>query len=136
MRRGPIPLQMHAAIEPVAAIVLIASSWIFNFSSNGTAQAVTVAIGVIMLVSGAFTDWRLSVARLIPLRIHFLTDVVLGLMLVISPFVLGFSHNGGATRFAVIFGAVELLTALSTRWEPAADGPLARGGAAEAHAAH
>src|SRR5437763_16546169 len=73
MHRGPIPLLMHASIEPIAAIVLIASSWIFGFSDNGTAQAVTIIIGGVMLVSGAMTDWRLAFVRLIPLRAHFMT---------------------------------------------------------------
>ena len=121
MRRGPIPLMMHAAIEPVAAIVLIASSWIFGFSSNGTAQAVTIVLGIVMLVAGALTDWRLSLVRLIPLPAHLATDLVIGALLVISPFIFGFSSNGGATRFAIIFGALELVTALSTRWEPEYD---------------
>jgi SPW repeat-containing protein len=123
MRRGPVPLMMHEAIEPVAAVLLIASSWIFDFSSNSTAQAVTIVVGAIMLVSGSLTDWRLSLARLIPLRAHFMTDLVLGLVLVVSPFVFGFSGNGGATRFAVIFGALEMLTALATRWDTAEDAP-------------
>ena len=117
MRRGPIPLLMHASIEPVAAIILIASSWIFGFSDNSTAQIVTIIIGAIMLVSGAMTDWRLSLVRMIPLRAHFMTDLVLGVVLILSPFVFGSCSNGAATRFAIIFGALELLTALSTRWE-------------------
>jgi hypothetical protein len=118
MRRGFVTLNMHAAIEPIAAIVLIASPWIFGFSDNSTAKIVMIVIGAIMLISGSMTDWRLSLTRLIPLRVHFMTDLVLGVVLVISPFIFGFSHNGAATRFAIIFGALELLTALSTRWEP------------------
>jgi hypothetical protein len=108
---------MHASIEPIAAILLIASSWIFGFSNNGTAQAVTIIIGAIMLAAGMMTDWRLAIARMIPLRVHFMTDLVLGAVLVVSPFIFGFSSNGAATRFAIIFGALELVTALSTHWE-------------------
>jgi hypothetical protein len=121
MRRGAITLNMHAAIEPIAALVLILSPWIFGFSSNGTAQAVMIVIGVIMLTSGAMTDWRLSLVRLIPLRVHFMTDLLLGVVLILSPFVFGFSGSGAATRFAIIFGALELLTALATRWDPVED---------------
>ena len=119
MRKAPIPLHAHAAIEPIAAIVLIASSWIFGFSDSNPAKVVTIVIGAIMLASGAMTDWRLAIRRIIPLRVHFMTDLTLGVVLVISPFVFGFSGNGAATRFAIIFGALELLTALGTRWEAA-----------------
>jgi uncharacterized membrane protein HdeD (DUF308 family) len=108
---------MHAAIEPIAAAVLIASSWIFGFADNGTAQALTIVVGVVMLASGAMTDWRLSPVRLIPLTMHFMTDLLLGAVLILSPFIFGFSANGGASRFVVIFGAWELVTALCTRWE-------------------
>jgi SPW repeat len=136
MRRGPVPLLMHASIEPIAAILLIASSWIFGFSDNGTAQAVTIIIGVIMLASGAMTDWRLALVRLIPLRMHFMTDLVLAVVLVVSPFMFGFSGNGAATRFAIIFGVLELLTSLATRWEQPDEVTGTRLHGTGAHAAH
>lgn len=135
MPRGPIPLLMHEAIEPIAAIVLILSSWIFGFSDNSTAQAVTIILGAVMLLSGAMTDWRFAIFRLIPLRIHFMTDLLIGVVLIISPFVFGYSGNGAATRFAVIFGALELLTALGTRWEEPADVTATRLSGTGAHAA-
>ena len=74
--------------------------------------------GRIMLLSGSMTRWRLSLLKLIPLRVHFMTDLVLGAFLILSPFIFGFSSNGAATRFTIIYGALELVTALSTRWEP------------------
>lgn len=119
MRRGPIPLNAHAAIEPLIAIVIIAAPWIFGFSDVGDAKVVCIAIGVIMLIAGSMTDWRLSLARVIPLRVHMMTDLLLGAVLILAPFVLGFSDEGGATRFTVIAGALEILTALATRWDPA-----------------
>jgi hypothetical protein len=118
MRRGPIPLNAHAALEPLMAVLIIAAPWIFGFSEAGDAKAVCIAVGAIMLIAGSMTDWRLSIARLIPLRAHMATDLSLGAVLILSPFVLGFSDHGGATRFTVIVGALEVLTALATRWDP------------------
>jgi uncharacterized membrane protein HdeD (DUF308 family) len=135
MRRGFVPLRAHAAIEPVAAILLIAAPWLFGFSYNSTAKVVSIVFGVIMLISGSMTDWRLSLVRLIPLRVHFMTDVLLGMVLIIAPFVFGFSSNGAATRFMIIFGALELLTAVSTRWEPVEDRTSAHPGSSRVHAA-
>jgi hypothetical protein len=119
MRRGPVPLNAHAALEPLIAIVIIAAPWIFGFSNVDDAKIVCIAVGAVMLIAGSMTDWRLSVARVIPLRFHMMTDLLLGAVLILSPFVLGFSDQGGATRFAVIAGALEILTALATRWDPA-----------------
>jgi SPW repeat len=118
MRRGPIPLNTHAALEPLIAIVIIAAPWIFGFSDADDAKTVCIAVGVVMLIAGSMTDWRFSIARVIPLRTHMMTDLALGAVLILAPFVLGFSDNGGATRFTVIAGALEILTALATRWDP------------------
>ncbi|MET0557365.1 MAG: SPW repeat protein [Solirubrobacterales bacterium] len=116
---------MHAALEPLIAIVIIAAPWIFGFSDVDDAKVVCIVVGLVMLLSGAMTDWRLALVRVIPLRVHFLTDLLLGTVLIVSPFVLGYGDEGGATRFQVIAGALELLTALSTRWDPAEAAPSA-----------
>src|SRR4051794_6431642 len=117
MPKGPIPLKAHAALEPIVAIVLIAAPWIFAFNDVGSATAVSIAVGVIMLISGMSTRWRMSLVKLIPLRTHFRMDLVLGTLLIVAPFVFGDSDRGDATRFLVIMGILELGTALSTRWD-------------------
>src|SRR5947207_15396360 len=106
MRRGLIPLDVHAAIEPIVAIVLIAAPWIFGFSDVNSAKVISIIVGAIMLLSGSMTRWRLSLLKLIPLRVHFMTDLVLGAFLIVSPFIFGFSSNGAATRFTIIYGAL------------------------------
>jgi SPW repeat len=128
MRRGLIPLNVHAAVEPIMAIVLIAAPWIFGFSHVNSAKVISIIVGAVMLLSGSMTRWRLSLIKLIPLRVHFMTDLVLGAFLILSPFIFGFSSNGAATRFTIIYGALELVTALSTRWEPLDVAQRDRGG--------
>jgi hypothetical protein len=117
MPRGPLPLGAHQAIEPFAAILLIAAPWIFGFSDNDTATTLSVIAGVVVLATGMTTRWRMSLVKLIPLRTHFMMDVGLGIALIALPFIAGFSDDGGATRFFVIAGALELGTALMTRWD-------------------
>jgi hypothetical protein len=70
-----------------------------------------------MLLVGSMTDWRMSLMRLIPLRMHLAGDLMLGAVLLLSPLVFGFADEGGPTRFMVIAGALKLLTALMTRWD-------------------
>ena len=117
MPRGPLPLSAHQAIEPIAALLLIAAPWIFGFSDNDTATTLSVIIGVVVLLTGMSTRWRMSLVKLIPLRTHFLMDLGLGMVLIVAPFVLGDSDNGAATRFLVIAGVLEMLTAASTNWD-------------------
>jgi len=110
-------LSAHQAIEPIAALLLIAAPWIFGFSDNDTATTLSVIIGVVVLLTGMSTRWRMSLVKLIPLRTHFMMDVGVGLALIVVPFIAGFSDHGGATRFFVIAGVLELGTALMTRWD-------------------
>jgi hypothetical protein len=118
MRKGLMSANTHAIVEPFMAVVIIASPWIFGFSDVSEAKSVAIAVGVIMLLSGAMTQWRYSVAKIIPLPAHFATDVVLGAFLILSPFIFGFSDEGGPTRWAIIVGVLELGAALGTRWDP------------------
>jgi hypothetical protein len=119
MDRGPLPLRIHAAIEPVIGIILIAAPWIFGFSDTNDAKVLCIVLGILVILSGAMTDWRVSLMRVIPLRVHFMTDLVVALVLIVAPFVLGYSDSGGATRFTVIAGVLEAIAALGTRWNRA-----------------
>jgi hypothetical protein len=117
MDRGPIPLNLHAMLEPLMAVVIIAAPWIFGFSDTDSATAICVLVGVVMLLIGSMTDWRLSLMRLIPLRAHLIGDLALGAVLILSPLIFGFADEGGPTRFMVLAGVLELMTALMTRWD-------------------
>jgi hypothetical protein len=117
MDRGPIPLNLHAALEPLMAIVIIAAPWIFGFSDTDSATVICVLVGVTMLLVGSMTDWRMSLVRVIPLRLHMMGDLTLAAVLLLSPLVFGFADEGGPARFMVIAGALEALTALMTRWD-------------------
>jgi hypothetical protein len=130
--KGPISPNTHAMIEPFAAIVIIAAPWLFGFSEVDSATTLCVVVGIAMLIAGAMTRWRLSLMKLIPLRVHFMMDVGIAALLILSPFVFGFSDEGGATRFVIIAGVAELLTAASTRWNPAE----AEGNGRRSRAAH
>jgi hypothetical protein len=108
---------MHALAEPFVAAFLIAAPWIFGFDDISSCTTVSVVVGAVMLVAGMSTRWRYSMVKLIPLRTHFMTDLLLGAALIVTPFIAGVSDRGDATRFMVIMGALELLTALGTRWD-------------------
>lgn len=118
MERGPLPLNVHAALEPLIGAVLIASPWIFGFSDVDEATISCIVLGVLVILTGMLTDWRVSLMRVIPIRTHFLADLTVAALLIVLPFILGFSDEGGATRFMVIAGVLEAIAALATRWDP------------------
>jgi hypothetical protein len=114
---------MHAAIEPLIGIVLIAAPWIFGFSHTNDAKVLCIVLGILVIIGGAMTDWRVSLVRVIPLRVHLMWDLAIAAVLIIAPFVLGYSDEGGATRFSIIAGVLEAIAALGTRWDPAEAAP-------------
>ena len=131
--RRPISPNTHAMIEPLMAVLIIVSPWLFSFNDVSDAKTICIVVGIVMLLAGAMTQWRYSLVKLIPLRTHFMTDLLLAAVLILTPFIFGFSDEGGATRFMIIIGVVEALTALSTRWDPAeADAGARRDGRAAA----
>jgi SPW repeat len=131
----PISLRTHALIEPIVGIVFIAAPWIFGFSDVGDAKTVSIVLGVLVLLTGLMTRWRMAVVKLLPLGAHRAMDLLVALVAIVAPFVLGFSDQGGPTRFLIVMGLLEAGVALLTRWDLADDfavddAPRARAGMA------
>lgn len=124
LRQGRFPLGVHAAIEYLAGALFIAAPFLFGFDS-GAAKAVSIVVGVVILGIAASTDWRPAVMRSIPVPFHLALDLVLVALLVASPFIFGFSGDGGATAFFIVLGVVHLLLTLGTRFTQASPGAAA-----------
>lgn len=106
--------------EPLIALVFILAPFVLGFDSD-TATTLSIVLGVIVLLTGLTTRWRLSVMKLIPLRMHFMADVLVGIVAIAAPFVLGFSDETAPTVFFVVMGVGELLAAFGTAWTPERD---------------
>jgi hypothetical protein len=92
-------------LNGLLGIWLIISPWILGFSGTGRPQAVTLVAGVILLLSSigamsaphAWEEWL---------------DTIIGVLLVISPFALGFAGEHAARDNAVIAGIVMIVLSL------------------------
>jgi hypothetical protein len=126
MRNGPIPLAVHATVEPFVAILFIVAPFLLGFSDQSTPTAVSIVVGVAILVVGMSTNWKLSIVKVIPLPVHAALDLGLGAFLVAAPFLFGFSDESAPTIFFVLMGVGEVLASLATRWTHSADLPTAR----------
>ena len=117
LRQGPIPLTVHAALEPVVAALFIGAPFLFGFSDLGAPTAVSIVVGVAVLVVALSTCWRLSLIKAIPVPAHLMLDLGLSALLIASPFLFGFSDQGAPTAFFIIMGVLDLVAALATRWQ-------------------
>jgi hypothetical protein len=114
-KQGPVPAFVHGIVEYSAAILFIAAPFLFDFKKDA-ATAVSVIVGVVMLIIGASTEWRTGLIQSIPVVAHVMLDYVLAIFLIASPFILGFSGDGTAAAFFIAAGVVYLLLTIATRF--------------------
>ena len=115
MRDGPIPLFVHGMIEYAAAALLIAAPFLLDFDS-GAATALSIVVGVVILVVAASTDGPTSLIDQIPLSAHVALDYVLAVVLIALPFLAGFSDESAPTVMFIALGVAHLLITIGTRF--------------------
>jgi hypothetical protein len=114
-KQGPIPAFAHGVIEYLAAALLIAAPFLLSFD-NGTATAVSIAAGVLVLVLTSCTALPTGIIKSIPVQAHVVVDYLIALVLIASPFLFGFTADGTATAFFIVLGVVHLLVTIATRF--------------------
>ena len=114
-KQGPIPAFAHGVIEYLAAALLIAAPFLFSFD-DGTATAVSIVIGVLVLVVTACTALPTGIIKSIPVQAHAVIDYLLAAVLIASPFLFGFTGDGTATAFFIVLGVAHLLVTIATRF--------------------
>ena len=117
LRQGPVPLFLHGVIEYAAGVLFIVAPWLFGFDS-GTAKAVSIVVGIVILVVAASTDSPTGLSRSIPIKSHVILDLVLAIALIAAPFLFGFSDETNPTAFFIVLGVVHLLLTIATRFLP------------------
>jgi len=112
MTSRAIPLSTHAAIEILAAPLLIAAPFVLAFGP--VAGAISVALGTIVmgLAISTATD-----ARTIPISAHAGFDYAVGTLTLLSGIAVGIlGEEPIASAFLAGFGAAHLALTASTRY--------------------
>jgi hypothetical protein len=117
-RRGSVPLALHGLIEYAGGALTVVAPFTLNFDSD-IAIAIAVIIGSGVIVLGLATQAPTGVFRTVPLDSHIVLDYVLGLVLVASPFVFGFTDDETALAYFLIAGVGYLALTVLTRFRNA-----------------
>jgi hypothetical protein len=127
LRQGPIPPFAHGLLEYGAGALLLTAPFLFAFDSDAaTAMSIVAGLGVFALA--ASTASSTGVAKVIPLGIHVVLDLVVVGFLVAAPFLFGFSGDAVPTAFFMVLGVWHLLLTIATRFKPRiAEGPRGSG---------
>ena len=88
-----ISSRVHTIIGLVVGAALLVAPWLFAFADQGGAAVmVPLIVGAFIIISELTTTSEASPFKLIPMKAHIVVDVITGLFLALSPWLLGFSN--------------------------------------------
>ncbi|HET6245699.1 MAG: SPW repeat protein [Bacteroidetes bacterium] len=85
-----ISSKAHGVMDYIIGIALVAAPWLFQFARGGAETWVPVILGIVVIVMALFTDYELGVFKITPMSTHLWIDGVLGVFLLLSPWIFGF----------------------------------------------
>jgi hypothetical protein len=111
-----IPTRVHAPLDYIVGVALIAAPWIFQFSEHTAATIVPIVLGIGLIGYSLFTNYELGVWKVAPMAVHNVIDVVAGTLLALSPWLFGFADES-ANVWAphLIVGLAAIFLGLTTK---------------------
>jgi hypothetical protein len=111
-----IPTRFHAPLDYIVGAVLIAAPWIFQFSEDTAATAISVVLGIGLIAYSLFTNYELGIWKVAPMAVHNLIDIVAGAVLALSPWLFGFADEGANYWVPfVVIGVAAIFLGLTTK---------------------
>jgi VIT1/CCC1 family predicted Fe2+/Mn2+ transporter len=125
LHQGPVPFFLHGLLDYIVGALLIAAPFVLGFDDIGSATALSIVSGVVLLAVAAASDGPVSLVNSIPRSVHILIDVGMGAFFIAAPFLFGFSDEGTPTAFFLVLGVLGVLSVIATRFP---EGPSPRRG--------
>lgn len=89
----PINTRTHGYMDYIMGIFLIIAPFLFNFNLEGSPAIVLFAAGAAAILYSSLTRYELGLLKIIPMNIHLMLDIVSGIFLAASPWLLNFSET-------------------------------------------
>ncbi|MGZ3871451.1 MAG: SPW repeat domain-containing protein [Mucilaginibacter sp.] len=89
-----ISTAVYGVLNYIIALTLIASPWLFGFVNvSSAALLLPMYIGWLQLIMAIFTNNETGFIKQFPIRIHFVLDVLMGFIILVSPWLYTFSSK-------------------------------------------
>lgn len=88
-----ISRKLHAVLDYITGVLLVASPWLFNFEEVNDAKWVAIIMGIVILGMALMTDYEGGVKKVINMSTHLTMDIFAGLFLAASPWIFGFNDE-------------------------------------------
>jgi hypothetical protein len=76
--------KLHGIIDYSIASVLVLP-WVVNFNEKSSDTWILASIGAVMLIYCLLTDYEWGQIKLIPMKAHFVMDILLAIVLIAAP---------------------------------------------------
>lgn len=107
-----IPTRIHGVLDYLVGAVLIVAPYLLGFADGTAAQWTPMILGAAAILYSLITDYELSVAKVVPLRVHLGLDIASGIVLAASPWLFGFAERIWWPH--VLVGIIEVIVPLAT----------------------
>ena len=120
-----IPTRIHGMLDYLTAVILIVAPFVLGFADGGAAQWVPIFIGAATIVANLLTRYELGIIKVLPMPVHLMLDVAMGVVLLASPWLFGFADLIWWPH--VLFGAIYVVVPMMSARRPSfADASAAR----------
>ena len=112
-----IPKFYHGVLDYMSALLLLAAPNLLGFAEIGGATAwVPRIVGLMILLQALMTDYELGLMKIIPISMHLMADYVIGVFLLVAPFLFGISSRStSATVLLVMMAIIAFAAAFMTQ---------------------
>lgn len=117
-----IPTKIHGLLDYLLGITLVISPYLLWSTEMGWDLWIPMLAGVALILISVCTDYEWGAAKTFSMRGHLTMDLLLGILLAISPWLFGFADVVFVPF--LIFGAFEIIASLVTKLEPERSGKL------------
>jgi hypothetical protein len=87
-----ITTKFHAILDYLSGIILLCAPWILGFNNVMPAMSAAVGAGIMVLAMSMLTNYEGGFIHDIKMKTHLAIDVILGILLALSPWLLKFSE--------------------------------------------
>jgi hypothetical protein len=107
-----VPTAVYGVLNYLLSFTMIASPWLFGLVDvSGAALFIPIYIGWLQFIMAVFVDNETGFVKKFPMQIHLVLDVLMGFILMVSPWLYTFSSKafwpelllGGLLFFLGIF---------------------------------
>ena len=88
-----IETKVHGYLDYIVGILLIILPGIAGWDINEAKSIVPMVIGVLTIIMSLMTAYELGISKIIPMSTHLMMDVLIGIILAISPWLFEFADE-------------------------------------------